>query len=90
MKKFMSITLLTMLVLALCLPIFARYEICSVCQNGRLVPKSERTWDEWCEDCGKYVTNTVIYEECSNPNCDAGDEDADYGCRHMVTKYSNN
>lgn len=87
MKKWLAIALLTMLVLTLCLPVFARYEVCSSCGNGRLVTDYVDTWDEWCEDCGEYVTNTVVYEACSNPNCDAGDKDADYGCRHMAAKY---
>lgn len=82
MKRYLAIVLLTALVLALCLPIFARYEVCSSCGKGRLEPYDEDSWDVWCSKCGKYVTYTVVYEQCTI--CPAGDSDEIYGCAHRV------
>ena len=86
MKRYLAIVLLTALVLVLCLPIFARYEVCSSCGNGRLEPGSTETRREWCSDCGKYVTIKIIHEKCNN--CDEEDEDTDYGCSHLTEKYN--
>lgn len=65
MKKLVALTLLTMLVLALCLPIFARYEPCGQCFNGRL-SVTKKTSTVTCPTCNKSVTRTTYTETCSN------------------------
>lgn len=66
MKRYLAIVLLTALVLALCLPIIARYEICAYCQSARLQRQTEKTTD-WCDTCGKNVSAVHVYMYC--PNC---------------------
>lgn len=64
MKRYLAIVLLTALVLALCLPIIARYEICANCGKGRLVAK-ETSKTVWCSACNADVEEITITETCT-------------------------
>lgn len=89
MKKIVSLTLVTVLALALCLPVAARYMHCPYCWDGKITQKTTRT------DTGKRVEcpidssmtdkvyHVVVTESCNN--CDYSAVIADYeddSCKH--------
>lgn len=43
MKKIVSLTLVTVLVLALCMPVAARYVHCRFCEDGKIMTETVRT-----------------------------------------------
>lgn len=53
MKKVICLTLAIVLALSMCLPIFARYDQCKQCEDGKLSTETRLTFLRY-EPCSKY------------------------------------
>lgn len=88
-KKLISLTLVIVLVLALCLPVAARYIHCPYCWDGKVLRKTTRTPTGETIVCPKdssmtdKIYHVVVTEYCNS--CDYSmviDDYLDDSCKH--------
>lgn len=89
MKKFISLTLVVILALALCLPVAARYIHCPYCWDGKVLRKTSRTFTGTTYECPNDSSmvdkeyHVVVTEYCNN--CDYSmviDDYFEHSCKH--------